>query len=194
MFFTWWIKRNQEFSLSCIFRVVEGKQLELVEYVFEKAKNCWLGALCWNWNDGKYLCSESKQNWKLVVDFPWPYGSFYCIYAYPNITEVLWFFYLWMFFFRKDKIRVCSFWEVVLEWVVISLFEYPEQLSITTKMSGSLNKIVLSIKIKQQRTARQLIQSFDLSRNQKIYAIYVLKSQNSEKSRLGQNAIISILK
>ena len=68
--------------------------------------------------------------------------------------------------------RVLSlFLGVVLEWVVISLFEYPEQLSITTKMGSSLNKIVLSIKIKQQSTPGLLIRCFDLSRKLKFFVL-----------------------
>lgn len=135
-----------------------------------------------------------QEYWKLVVYFPWPYRLIYCILR--RCVRILLskndHFYLWMGFFRKNKIRVCSFVEVVLEWVVISQFEYPEQLSITTKLRSSLNKIVLSIKIKQQRTPGQLIRPFDLSRNRKFLSIYVFPNRKTLKKR--KNALISFRK
>ena len=50
-----------------------------------------------------------------------------------KFTELEWSFLPLNRFFSQNKIRVCSCFEVVLEWVVISLCEYPKQLSITIK-------------------------------------------------------------
>ena len=167
-------------------RVVKGTQLEL--YVFEKAKYCRLGELCWNWNERKYLCTILKaRKLKACGWFPVTLSIdlLYFTALRSKFTELEWSFLPLYRFLSQNKIRVCSCFEVVLEWVVISLCEYPEQLSITTKLRRSLNKIVLSIKIKQQRTPGQLIRPFDLSRNRKFLAIYVFPNCRTLKKWCG---------
>ena len=103
--------KSRVFSIMYFIRVVKGKQLEL--YVFEKAKILPIGQNFVETELSANICALfwKQEYWKLVVDFPWPYRSIYCIcrcvQILPSLNDH---FYLWMFFFRKNKIRVCSFW------------------------------------------------------------------------------------